>query len=176
MYVCALGLPVWCTFADSGAIKYSIISRYFRLCRFLNSVNYAWGFPQVTATWKNVFPNISPGLLSVLVFPSASAWVARMCKMKWSGVLLTEQHCCVHLAGGLTQQQAPRLHRSDVYALPHHLQVFIPELSSFIILWNHSWIWEFKPELTFITSLLFSWDCRNQIVMGHGVFCVLILW
>lgn len=39
VYVCALGLPTWFTFADSSAIKYSIISRYFRLCHSLNGVN-----------------------------------------------------------------------------------------------------------------------------------------
>lgn len=68
-------------------------------------MNYAWSFPQVTVTWKNVFPNISPRLLSVPVFLSASACFARMCKMKRSGVLLMEQCCCVHLAERFTYLQ-----------------------------------------------------------------------
>lgn len=119
---------MWCTFTNSSAIKPFVISRYFRLCHSLKCANYAWGFTQVTVTWTNVFPNISAGLLSVLGLLSASACFARMCKMKISGVLLMEQHCCVRVAEGFTQLQAPQLDSSGVCAPPHHRQVFVPEL------------------------------------------------
>lgn len=161
---------MWCTFADTTAIKYSIISRYFRLCHSLNGLNYAWSFPQVTATWKNVFPNISPGVLSVPAFLSVSACFARTCKMKLSGVVLMKQHCCVQ---GFTYLQASTGLGSTIlhFITKCWFQNYPGVHSPFEIMTGFV---NFKLNL-FINSLLFSWNCAKQIATAYRIFCLLIL-
>lgn len=81
----------------------------------------------------------------------------------------------VHLAAGSTAQQVWHLCFPTPSPSVCSRAVQVCTSLLFITLQNHIWIWEFQPELTFITSLLFPWNCTTMVVMGYGVFCLLIL-